>query len=48
MPEETKELFTKKATEKLRSPDDLDEYVRVTNPSIWVVLAACISLMVGL
>jgi hypothetical protein len=41
-------IFTKKATDKLRSPDDLDEYVRVTNPSVWVVLAACIVLLVGL
>ena len=41
-------IFTKKASEKLRSPDNLDEYIRVTNPSIWVVLAACITLVVGL
>ena len=41
-------LFNKKATEKLRSPDDLDKYVRVTNPSIWVILVACITLLIGL
>ena len=41
-------IFNKKATEKLRSPDDLDKYVRVTNPSVWAVLAACIALLVGL
>ena len=41
-------LFTKKAADKLRSPDDLDEYVRVTNPSVWVVLAACAALLIGL
>ena len=41
-------LFNKKATEKLRSPDDLDKYVRVTNPSVWVTLAACIALLAGL
>jgi len=41
-------IFNKKATEKLRSPDDLDKYVRVTNPSVWVILAACIVLVAGL
>ena len=41
-------MFTEKASKKLRSPDDLDEYVRVTNPSVWVVLAACATLMIGL
>ena len=40
--------FREKASKKLRSPDDLDEYVRVTNPSVWVVLAACATLMIGL
>ena len=41
-------IFNKKATEKLRSPDDLDKFVRVTNPSVWVVLAACVALLAGL
>lgn len=48
MANETSELFTKEASEKLRSPDDIDEYVRVTNPSVWVVLAACTTLLIGL
>lgn len=41
-------IFNEKASEKLRSPDDLDKYVRVTNPGVWVVLAACASLIIGL
>lgn len=41
-------IFNRNATAKLRSPDDLDKYVRVTNPSIWVILAACIALLAGL
>ena len=40
-------IFNKKASEKLCSPDDLDKYVRVTNPSVWVVLVACVALLVG-
>lgn len=41
MADEQSNIFTKKASDRLRSPDDLDEYVRVTNPSVWIVLAAC-------
>lgn len=41
-------IFNKKATEKLRSPDDLDKYVKVTTPSIWIVLIAGIFLLAGL
>ena len=41
-------IFNRKATEKLRSPDDLDKFVQVTNPSIWVVLGACVALIAGL
>lgn len=41
-------IFNKRATEQLRSPDDLDKYVQVTNPSVWVVLAACVALLAGL
>ncbi|MDO4532121.1 MAG: hypothetical protein Q4C36_00195 [Coriobacteriia bacterium] len=48
MADTTSSIFNKKATEKLRSPDDLDKYVRVTNPSVWVVFGACVALLVGL
>ena len=41
-------IFNERATKKLRSPDDLDKCVQVTNPSVWVVLAACLALLVGL
>ena len=44
----TSGIFTKKATEKLRSPDDLENYVRVTNPSAWITLGAFACLFVGL
>ncbi len=48
MAEAANSIFNKKATEKLRSPDDLDKYVRVTNPSVWIVLVACVVLLAGL
>ena len=48
MAESTPSIFNKQATERLRSPDDLDRYVRVTNPSVWVVLLAIIALLAGI
>lgn len=48
MPEAPRSIFNERASNKLRSPDDLDKYVQVTNPSVWVILAACIALLAGL
>lgn len=48
MAEPTRSIFNQRAADKLRSPDDLDKYVRVTNPSVWIILAACAALLVGL
>ncbi len=48
MADASSSIFNKRATEKLRNPDDLDKYVQVTNPSIWVTLGACIALLAGL
>lgn len=41
-------IFNKKAADKLSSPDDLDHYIRVTNPSLFAVLGACVALLIGL
>ena len=48
MPQPQNSIFNKRATEKLRSPDDLDRYVRVTNPSVYAILGACLALLAGL
>lgn len=48
MTEPKPSIFNERAAKKLRSPDDLDKYIRVTNPSVWVVLAACVALLAGL
>lgn len=41
-------IFTKKAKERLQNPDDLDRYVQVARPSVWVLFAACALLVGGL
>lgn len=46
--EEQKELFRKKPLEKISNPNQLNEYIKVSSPSIWTVLIAAIVLLVGL
>ena len=41
-------LFNPKAVAALQSPDDLEKAIRVTNPGIWMILAACAALLLGL
>ena len=42
-----KEIFRKKSLDKLKSPEILDECIKVTNPGVWLILAAVILLLVG-
>lgn len=41
-------IFRKKAIDKVSSPEELNDYVRVTNPGIWTVLLALAVLLAGL
>ena len=41
-------VFRKKTLERISSPEQLTDYLRVTNPGIWAVLAAVILLLAGL
>ena len=41
------QLFRKKSVDKVSSPEQLNEYIRVANPGVWMVLAAIIVLLVG-
>ena len=42
-----KGLFRKKSIDKVSSPEKLDDYIRVTTPSVWITLAAILVLLVG-
>ncbi len=35
-------IFRKKNIDKVFSPDQLNDYIKVSNPSTWVILAAVI------
>jgi len=40
-------LFREKNVEKVASPDNLDAFLRVTNPSMWIAFAAIVVLLIG-
>ncbi len=48
MTEQASGVFRKKALEHIRTPDQLTDYLKVTNPGIWTLLAAVIILLGGL
>lgn len=41
------QLFRKSSIERVSSPEQLNDYIRVTNPGVWLVLAAVIALLIG-
>ena len=41
------QLFRKSSIDRVSSPEQLDDYIRVTNPGVWLVLAAVIVLLAG-
>ena len=48
MSEPTKvKLFREKSLEAVESPESLNDYLRVTSPGVWLVLAAVIALLAG-
>ncbi len=40
-------VFRKKSIESMSSPEQLNDYIRICNPSLWSVLAAVIFLLFG-
>ena len=45
---EKKSVFRRKALDQIRSPEQMNDYLKVTNPGIWVILAAVVLLFIGL
>ena len=48
MAEEKTQVFRKETLERIASPEQLTDYLRVTNPGIWAVLLSVIVLLGGL
>lgn len=40
-------IFRKKSIERISSPEQLGDYIRVSNPSVWIILGAIIVLLAG-
>lgn len=40
-------IFRKKSVDKMSSPEQLNDYIKVTNPGIWMLLAAIAILLIG-
>ena len=45
---EKESVFRKKSLDRIQSPEQLNDYLRVTNPAVWVLLAAVIVLLAGM
>lgn len=41
------DLFRKKSLDKIKSPEQLNDYVRVANPGVWLLLCAVVVLLIG-
>ena len=41
------DLFRKKSMDRISSPEELNDYIKVTSPSVWIVIAAIVVLLVG-
>lgn len=42
------QLFRAKSLERVSSPEQLNDYIRVTNPSVWIALLAVVVLLFGI
>lgn len=40
-------LFRERSLEAIESPEKLNDYLRVTSPGVWLILGACIVLLLG-
>ena len=41
-------IFREKSMARVTSPEQLNDYIRVTNPSVWLVLSAIVFLLAGI
>ncbi len=41
-------IYRKKSIDRVKSPEQLNDYIRVPNPGVWLILAAIIILLAGI
>ena len=40
-------IFREKSLERIQSPEQLNDYIHVSNPSVWMIMGAIVLLLVG-
>ena len=46
--ENTEQIYRQKSLDRISSPEQMHDYMRVTSPQLWMILAVIISLLAGL
>ena len=41
-------LYRKTSLDRISSPESLNDYIRVTTPSVWIVMLAIVALLLGM
>ena len=41
-------IFREKSINRVASPESLNDYIKVTTPSVWIILIAIVVLIVGI
>ena len=41
-------IFRKKSLDRISSPEQLNDYIRVTNPGVWMIMCAVVLLLLGI
>ena len=41
-------IFREKSIKRVSSPEQLNDYIRVTSPSVWIVMIALVVLLLGM
>ena len=45
--DDKKNIFRKESLDKMSSPEKLNDYIKVSNPSVWVILGAIAVLLIA-
>ena len=41
-------IFRKKSLDRISSPEQLNDYIRVTNPGVWMIMCSVVLLLLGM
>lgn len=45
--DDKKNIFRKESLERMSSPEKLNDYIKVSNPSVWVILGAIAIMLIA-